>query len=213
MILACASGVVHAQAPQEILDVAEREFAAGRLEASLERFDRLATLVPDVAPRLWKRGIVLYELGRFSECAAQFEAHHAVNPADAENAAWHFLCVARAQSPAQARQSLLAGGPDPRVMRAAIYELFAGRLTPSEVLAEAGAVALSQFYAHMYIGLYLEATGAPEAALPHLTAATSERYRIYGGFMNVVAQVHGRPGSTGPTGASGATDGTTARIR
>ena len=189
-VLALSAGVARGQAPQDILDQAEVAFAAGQLETSLERFDRLAALVPDVAPLLWQRGIALYELGRFVECAAQFKSHHEVNARDAENAAWHFLCVSRAESPERARAELLPAGPDTRVMRMAILELFRGRRTPDEVLAEAGIVAISQFYAHLYIGLYLEATGNAEAALAHLSAAASERYQVYGGFMNVVAQVH-----------------------
>jgi lipoprotein NlpI len=189
-VLTLGAGVPTAQAPQDILDQAEEAFAAGEIEVSLERFDRLAALVPDVAPMLWQRGIALYELGRFDECAAQFKSHHAVNARDAENAAWHFLCLARAGSPEHARAALLPAGPDARVMRTAILDLFGGRRTPDDVLAEAGTVAIGQFYAHLYIGLYLEALGDPEAALAHLTAAASERYERYGGFMNVVAQVH-----------------------
>ena len=189
-VLALTAGTAGAQAPQDILDQAEEAFATGRMEASLERFDRLAALVPDVAPMLWQRGIALYELGRFKECAAQFTSHHTVNPRDAENAAWHFLCVARAESPDRARATLLPAGPDARVMRTAILDLYAGRRSPDDVLAEAGIIAIAQFYAHLYIGLYLEAIGNAEAALAHLTAAASERYQVYGGFMNIVAQVH-----------------------
>ena len=34
--------------------------------------------------------------GRYQDCREQFESHRTVNPDDVENAAWHFLCVARA---------------------------------------------------------------------------------------------------------------------
>jgi hypothetical protein len=36
-----------------------------------------------------------------------FYAGRTVNPNDVENAAWHFLCVARAESPEKARAALL----------------------------------------------------------------------------------------------------------
>jgi lipoprotein NlpI len=189
LALAAAPASSVAQSPQDILDQAEIAFAEGRIEASLEKFDRLAELVPDVAPLLWQRGIALYELGRYRECAAQFASHYTVNPTDAENAAWHFLCVARAESPARARESLLRAGPDPRVMRMEILSMLRGTRTPEDVMTDAF-VLIAEFYAHLYVGLYYEATGNPEAALPHLTAAASERYQAYGGFMNVVAQVH-----------------------
>ena len=189
LLLALLTAPAGGQSPQDILDQAEVDFAEGRIESSLANFDRLAALVPDVAPLLWQRGIALYELGRYKECAEQFASHYTVNPNDAENATWHFLCVARAESPERARESLLKTGPDPRVMRMEILAMVRGTRTPEDVLKDAFVV-IAEFYAHLYIGLYLEATGNPEAALPHFTAAASERYQIYGGFMNVVAQVH-----------------------
>ena len=66
----------------------------------------MAKAVPDEAPYLWQRGIALYYAGRYDDCRRQFESHRSVNPDDVENAAWHFLCVARAESPAKARAAL-----------------------------------------------------------------------------------------------------------
>lgn len=53
-----------------------------------------------------------------------------MNPNDVENAAWHFLCVARAESPEQARAALLPVGSDRRVPMRQIYEMFRGTLSP-----------------------------------------------------------------------------------
>jgi lipoprotein NlpI len=178
-----------AQAPQDIVDQAEVDFAAGRIEASVDGFDRLARLVPEVGPVLWQRGIGLYELGRFDECAAQFAANATVNPTDLENATWHFLCLAQAGTPEAARAALLPAGPDPRVMRTTIFEMVRGAMTPDEVIEQAY-LPIRRFYAHLYVGLYLEATGDPEAGRAHIEAAASDDYREYGGFMNVVARVH-----------------------
>src|SRR5262249_61108175 len=86
-----------------------------------------------------------------------FESHRTVNPDDVENAAWHFLCVARAESPEKAKEALLPVGPDPRVPMAQIYRMFGGTLAPEQVLSAAGARPESQFYAHLYVGLYFEA--------------------------------------------------------
>ena len=80
------------------LDRAVAEFEQGRFGASVAAFDELARLMPDRAPHLWQRGIALYYAGRYADCRRQFESHRTVNPDDVENAAWHFLCVAREQN-------------------------------------------------------------------------------------------------------------------
>ena len=105
---------------------------------SVAEFDELARLVPDQAPYLWQRGIAQYYAGRYRECRAQFESHRTVNADDVENAAWHFLCVARAESMAAARAALLPVGPDPRVPMRQIYQMFRGDLSPDQVMAAAG---------------------------------------------------------------------------
>ena len=179
------------QSPQALVELAESEFDAGRIEESVAAFDRLAALVPSVAPTLWQRGIGLYILGRYPDCAAQFASFYAEDPGDLENATWHFLCVARAQSVDRARAGLLKAGPDPRVLRQQIYEMLAGQRTPDQLLDLAGkSVGLVQFYGHLYVGLYMDASGDQAAAIEHLTTAANERYDAYGGFMNVVARVY-----------------------
>jgi lipoprotein NlpI len=179
------------QSPETIAELAEAEFVAGRVEESVAAFDRLAALVPSVAPTLWQRGIGLYILGRFRECAAQFADFHRIDPTDLENASWHFLCVARAESVDRARAGLLAAGPDARILRTQIYEMLAGRRTADDLMGLAAkSTALVQFYGHLYVGLYQEASGQRAAALEHLSAAASDQYAPYGGFMNVVARVY-----------------------
>ena len=187
------------QSPQAFVDLAESQFAAGRIDESIATFDRLARLVPSIGPALWQRGVALYVAGRFNDCAAQFAAFHAEDPRDLENAAWHFLCVARAQSVERARASLPAAGPDQRVLRQQIYEMIEGRRTPESLLQLAAtSVDIVQFYAHLYVGLYLDASGDRAGAIEHLSAAASERYDAYGGFMNVVAKVYGQRLRTAP---------------
>ena len=196
LVVLCVSGSGPAvmgggQTPQALVDRAEADFAAGRIAESVGSFDKLAALVPDAAPMLWQRGIGLYYLGRFRECAAQFASFHAANPADVESAVWHFACVARAESPDRAKAALLAAGPDGRIMRTAIYEMFRGRRSPAEIVEAAEvSVGTARFYAAFYAGLYSEVTGDRQAALAYITSAASDAYRSVGGFMNIVAQVH-----------------------
>jgi lipoprotein NlpI len=173
-----------------LMDRAVRDFEAGRIEASARSFDRVAALRPDLMPQLWQRGIALYYADRFADCRQQFEAHRTVNPNDVENAAWHFLCVARASSPAQARELLLPVGPDARRPMREVYALYQGRMTPEQVLGAAGADPAAIFYAHLYVGLYREATGDAAGAKAALEAAAGDRFRSAGGYMHMVAQVH-----------------------
>jgi lipoprotein NlpI len=113
-----------------------------------------------------------------------------VNPADVENAAWHFACTAKAESPEKARAALLPVGPDPRKPMREIYEMFRGSLPPERVLEAAGAQPESQFYAHLYLGLYFDVLGNVSRALEHISAAADERYAPAGGYMHVVARIH-----------------------
>jgi lipoprotein NlpI len=88
--------VTAAQSPQALLNRAIDEFENGRFDDSASTFDRVVEAAPSQAPYLWQRGIALYYAKRYIDCQRQFESHRTVNGADVENAAWHFLCVARA---------------------------------------------------------------------------------------------------------------------
>ena len=183
-------GQAPADRPQAIFDRAVADFRNGRITESVAAFDALAQLLPDRAPGLWQRGIALYYAGRYQDCRAQFESHRTVNPNDVENAAWHFACVARGETPGKARAALLPVGPDSRKPMREIYQMLRGALTPEQVLAAAGGQLESEFYAHLYLGLYFEALGNSGRALEHITAAAADRYAAAGGFMHTVARVH-----------------------
>ena len=185
-----ASGQELGERPREVLDRAIADFHSGRIDKSVAGFDELVKLVPAITPQLWQRGIALYYAGRYNDCRSQFESHRTVNPNDVENAAWHFLCVARAESPEKARSALLPVGPDSRVPMLEIYELFRGTRKPEDVLAAAGARPEGQFYARLYLGLYYEALGSEGLARENITAAAADRFARAGGYMHGVAKVH-----------------------
>ena len=175
---------------RDILDRAIDDFLAGRITESVAGFDEVVKLAPDAAPQLWQRGIALYYAGRYRDCRAQFESHRTVNPNDVENPAWHFLCVARAESPEKARAALLPVGPDQRSPMREIYQMFKGTLTPDAVLKAASTDASSQFFAQLYVGLYYDAIGDGVRAREHLATAASSRYADAGGYMYRVATLH-----------------------
>ena len=178
---------VLAQTPSELLRRGMERFQSGQVEESVKDFDRLIELDPSSAPYLWQRGIALYYLGRFKDCKAQFERHRAVNSDDVENAAWHYLCTARAESPAKARQQLIpiAGDPRPPMMR--VHAMFAGKATQEDVLRDAKDDT-ARFFAYLYIGLFWEASGNAARAEPWLKRASDASKGQ--DYMGAVARVH-----------------------
>ena len=189
-LLVLASATLAAQSAQTLLNRAVSQFEQGQFTESARTFDDLAKLMPDQAPHLWQRGIALYYAKRFADCRSQFESHRAVNPDDVENAAWHFLCVARQETPEKARAVLLPVGPDSRVPMREVYQMFRGEITEQHVLKAAGNSPGGLFYGHLYIGLYSEALGRKELALKHIKEAASDKYASAGGYMHMVARVH-----------------------
>ena len=186
------AGAAQQAAPdiQTMIERAMVDFAGGRIAESVAAFDNIARLAPRSAPQLWQRGIALYYARRYQDCREQFEAHRLVNANDVENAAWHFLCVARAGSIGEAREALLPVGPDPRVPMRQIYDMLRDSLSPEGVLAAAKADPEAVFFAHLYIGLYFEAAGNRARALEHITMAAADRFAPVGGYMHAVARVH-----------------------
>src|SRR5262245_19323191 len=178
------------ESPQEIFDRAVSDFERGRVVESAAGFDSFVKLVPASAPQLWQRGIALYYAGRYKDCRAQFELHRTVNPNDVENAVWHFLCVARLESPEKAKGALLPVGPDARVPMREVYDMFRGSRRPEEVIAAAGQQRSAQFYARLYVGLYYEATGNARLARENIAAAAADQFARDGGYMHTVAKVH-----------------------
>src|SRR5262245_8155216 len=91
---------------EEALDRQIATFQTGRMPPRTADGYEVTKLVPADAPPCCQPGIPLYYAGRYRDCRAQFESHRTVNPNDVENAAWHSLCVARAETPAKARAAL-----------------------------------------------------------------------------------------------------------
>ncbi|MGB7219917.1 MAG: tetratricopeptide repeat protein [Vicinamibacterales bacterium] len=188
----CVSASAQRPSADALYERAVIAFRNGQITESVAAFDELARLVPDQAPQLWQRGIALYYAGRYQDCRAQFESHRTVNPNDVENAVWHFLCVAKAESPAKAKAALLPVGPDTRVPMGQIYRMFAGTLTPDAVLTTARSQRsqTAEFYARLYIGLYFDALGDKARAREEIGLAAADQYVQAGGYMNRVARVH-----------------------
>jgi lipoprotein NlpI len=170
-------------------------FKLGHIKESVADFDKYLELEPERKNGHWKRGISLYYAGKFDDGRKQFEGYEKVDTNDVENAVWHFLCAARQDGVKKARTAILKIGKDKRVPMMQVYDLYAGKAKPADVLdaAKAGDPPAEQlnarlFYAHLYLGLYAEATGDKKLALEHLTTA-ADKHKI-GHYMWDVAKVH-----------------------
>ncbi len=176
--------------PGILIALGGARFKAGDIEGSINAFDAAARIDESLSPQLWQRGISHYYAGRLDDCIAQFEAHRTVNPQDVENSVWHFLCHAARNGFPAARQALIPVDRDGRVPMAEVFALFAGSGSDAEVMraAESNGGDAAIFYAHLYLGLFYEASGSPELSSEHIEKATSPK--MPANYMWQVARVH-----------------------
>ncbi len=158
--------------PQLQQRLAEIVFLAGKPAESVPLFDRVVKLLPETAPQNWQRGIALCCVGNFEEGERQFATHHAVNPDDVENSAWHFLCVAKTKGLAEARKSVIGSRGDSREPMMSVLKMLKGELTPEKVTVAAVANTTegasrrqAEFYGSLYIALYFDSIGETEKAI------------------------------------------------
>jgi len=170
-------------------------FFDGKSRESVTAFDHGIVLQPFAAPQLWQRGLSLYYAEDYKEGREQFELHQTVNPNDVENAAWHFICVARVETLEAARAALIPIKGDSRVPMAEVHDLLAGTGSEEAVLKAAsqgdpGSETLRNqlCYAHLYLGLYEEALGHAEKAKEHMLKAAVDYKMDH--YMGMTAQVH-----------------------
>ncbi len=176
-------------------DRGSQAFKAGKIEDSIRDFDKAIALDPRYAPHHWQRGISLYYAGRFDDCRKQFDLHKTVNPEDVENAVWHYLCAARLKGVEDARKRLIPIRSDGRIPMMEVYAMYRGESTPDKVMEAAragnppaGELNVRLFYAHLYIGLFLEAAGQQKEAIAHIRKAADD-YQV-DHYMWDVARIH-----------------------
>lgn len=175
--------------PGILIALGGARFKAGDIGGSIDAFDAAARIDESLAPQLWQRGISHYYARRLDDCIGQFEVHRTVNPQDVENSVWHFLCVAARDGFQAARQALIPVDRDGRVPMAEVFALFAGDGTEAQVMraAESGSSS-AVFYAHLYLGLFHEASGNSEKSGEHIEKATA--VKMPANYMWQVARVH-----------------------
>lgn len=179
--------------PLELVTQGQEHFLAMKPREAVAAFDQAIALAPQIKPRLWQRGLALYYCGEYQKAREQFETHQTHNTNDVENAAWHYICVARATDAATARKQLIPIQGDSRVPMREIQDLFAGTGTTSAVLTAAKEGAATEVrnqlcYAHLYLGLYHEAHGDADRAKHHILKAACDYTMDH--YMGRCAQVH-----------------------
>lgn len=169
-----------------------QRFRSNEVEASIVDFEQAIELDPRVEPYLWQLGISYYYAEKFEQGRDLFASHQAVNRNDVENAAWHFLCVAKLEGVEAAGKQLLPIDTrrDTRVPMREVYEFYAGRGAVAEVLdaARQDGSERAKMYAHLYLGLYHEVKGEKDEARKHLWVSADAKLR--NNYMHEVAKVH-----------------------
>jgi len=177
--------------PQGYIQRGMISFKLGHVAAAIADFDRAEHLNPALTPYLWQRGLAYYYVERFADGAKQFEVDLTVNRHDVEETVWRYLCQAQLQSAQAAREGLLPVQHDARPVMEWVYQLFAGQCDAEMVLAQYGnARRREQFYSHLYVGLYSEATRDEPRARQYITQAAA--MRVVDDYMGWVAMVHER---------------------
>lgn len=172
-----------ATAPKSLEKYSQRGdayFFLGEFEKALADYEQMVTLNPELAAGHWRRGIADFYAGKFKAAAEQFELYHSYDDVDRENGIWRYLSQFKAHGREKARQGLLKYKKDDRQPFPDVYQLFAGKLTPDEILKKIRDAQLDDeerqkrlFYAELYIGLNYDVEQEPRQALTHLRAATA----------------------------------------
>lgn len=185
----------HQDDPRAIRLAADIYLRTGQCDSSVRLFDRYLESHPEQMPGLWQRGIALYFVGDYRRGAKQFEQHRSANPHDVENAAWHFLCVAKSDSIQAARDSLLPAPGDPRIPMKEVHRMLASGDTSAVerrvtgIPEDSDLRADAAFYADFYLGLYADADGQPSKARDFMTRAAEDAPHHY---MGDIARVYAK---------------------
>ena len=175
-------------------------FQRNKMPESVEDFDAYVKRQPAVESRQWERGIALYYAGDFKQGAAQFELYQTFHDNDVENSVWRFLCMVPTVGVEKSRAVMLPIKDDRRIPMMKVYDMFRGKATPTQVLANVTAddpppevLSGRLFYAHLYLGLYLEAVGQKREARKYIALAADKELVNHpgiNGYMWDVARIH-----------------------
>ena len=164
-------------------------FFAGKFKEAVADYDKMVELDPNQDASHWRRGIAYFYAGRYADAAGQFERYHSFDNVDRENGIWRYLSQVKAHGRDKAREGLLKYAKDDREPFPAVYELFAGKLSPEQILKQIADAKVSDeerekrlFYAELYIGLNEFIEDRPESAQKHLERAVKNTWGPMAGY-------------------------------
>ena len=168
---------------------ADAYFFLGEFDKALADYEQMVTLDQAQAPGHWRRGIADFYAGKFKAASDQFELYHSFDDVDRENGIWRYLSQVKAYGRDKAREGLLKYKKDDREPFPDVYQLFAGKMTPDEILKKIREAKIDDeerekrvFYAELYIGLNYDVEKEPRQALEHLKAATATKWPREAGY-------------------------------
>lgn len=172
----------------------------GHFTDAISDFERMIAVDPSQDAPHWRLGIAYYFAGSYQKAAKQFEKYHAFDGRDRENGVWKFMSQAKAEGLQAARKEMLSYERFDREPFPALYDMFAGRITPENVLKHVASNHLEEqkqvvFFAKYYVGVYLSLTGQTAKGLGYInesvalfTPATAGQGGP--GYMWQVARLH-----------------------
>ena len=181
---------------RELVRRGSDELVAVKIKEAIASFEEAIKLQPSAKAHLWQLGIAYYYAARFEDGRKLFELHQTVNANDVENAVWHFLCTARAESIEAAKKNLIPISGDSRVPMKEVHALFSGTGTKDHVIDAATKLGDPEkrknalCYAHLYLALYEESIGNRKAAAEHIKKSAEEFRQEH--YMGKIAQLHAK---------------------
>ena len=167
----------------------DAHFFLARFDKAVADYSAMSKLDESLVNSHWRRGIALFYAGQFKEAAAQFESYHMFDQVDRENGIWRYLSQHKAYGQKKAREGLLKYEKDDREPFPSVYKLFAGTMTPQQILEAIDKAEISKderekrlFYAHLYIGLNHSVEGDDAAAQGHLRLSTLNTWGPRAGY-------------------------------
>jgi len=153
----------------------------GDPKGAVQDFEKMIALDAAQDAPHWRLGIAYYFAGQYQKSADQFVKYQTYESGDRENGIWKFLADARRLGLDAARPKMIEFSRFDREPFPDLYEMFAGRLSGDQVLANLEKKGLArdgapQFFAHYYVGVNEALLGHRDRALKLLDKAVASRW-------------------------------------
>ncbi len=180
------------QSPNEVSSYSRRgdaQFFLGRFDEALADYNRMIEINPQLERPHWRRGIAAWFGGEYELGAEQFGKYHTFDAIDRENGLWKFLCDVRHSDLETARAQMLVYEEDDRASLPDVYRMYAGELTPDELLEAIRSGGFDEadldrrlFYAELYVGFYYWVQDEVDPAREHLEACLRTEFGRDAGY-------------------------------